>query len=235
MSIISLTHAVKSFESGQQLALRDVSLDVADGEFLCLVGPSGCGKSTLLRLIAKLTEPDSGVIEAPQEISMVFQSGALMPWLSAYGNVTLALAVKHSSKKEIDRLAMKHLEMVGLADMMDKYPRELSGGQRQRVGLARALAVEPKVLLMDEPFSALDPKTTNELHKDILDIWKKNKLTIVMVSHLIEEAVSLADRVVLMKAGRIDEEYPIELSYPRHETGLDYHDTVVKIRKRFFA
>ena len=214
--------------------MRDVSLDITEDEFVCLVGPSGCGKSTLLKMIASLDTPDSGKIITPSEISMVFQSGALMPWLSAYENIALALRVKHTSKKEIDRLAQTYLDMVGLADMWDKYPRELSGGQRQRVGLARALAVEPRVLLLDEPFSALDPKTTDDLHKDILKIWKDTKLTVVMVSHLIEEAVSLADRVILMKSGRIEDIYSVPLPYPRRESGLAYHDLVLKIRKKFF-
>ena len=125
--------------------------------------------------------------------------------------------------------------MVGLEHFGDKYPRELSGGQRQRVGIARALAIEPKVLLLDEPFSSLDPRTTEELHKDILKIWKETKITVVMVSHLIEEAVSLADRVVLMKNGAIEEIFSVTLPYPRRESGMAFHELVQKIRAKFFA
>ncbi len=233
-AIISLKGVTKSYEAGHILAMRDVSLDIIKDEFVCLVGPSGCGKSTLLKMVASLDSPDSGNITTPSELSMVFQSGALMPWLTAYENVVLVLLVRHTSKKEIGRLARKYLEMVGLGDMTNKYPRELSGGQRQRVGLARALAVEPRVLLLDEPFSALDPKTTDELHKDILKIWKETNLTVLMVSHLIEEAVSLADRVILMKSGIVEDIFPIHLPYPRHENGLEYHNLVLKIRKKFF-
>ncbi len=144
------------------------------------------------------------------------------------------LRAQAKSKKNIEQEGKKYLEMVGLADFAQKYPRELSGGQRQRVGLARALAVEPKLMLLDEPFSALDPKTTEDLHKDLLKIWKETAISVVMVSHLIEEAVSLADRVVLMKEGHIEEIFPITLSYPRRENGVAFHEEVQKIRRAFF-
>lgn len=234
-SIIALKDVTKSYEGGKLLALHDIRLSIAQDEFVCIVGPSGCGKSTLLKLIAGLIEPDYGTVSKPSEVSMVFQSGALLPWLSVFENAALGLRAKHVSQKEVERLVSKYLDMVGLLDMARKYPRELSGGQRQRVGIARALAVEPKVLLLDEPFSALDPVTTEELHGDLLKIWKEAKVTMVMVSHLIEEATALADRVVLMKAGKIDHVFPVELPYPRRESGLKFHELVLSIRKEFFA
>lgn len=240
-TIISLGHVSKSYDGpashtgGKLLALADVSLSVTAGEFVCLVGPSGCGKSTLLKLIAGLIAPDSGAMTVPPEVSMVFQSGALLPWLTAYENVAFGMRAKNMHEKAVDHHALEYLDMVGLANLAQKYPRELSGGQRQRIGLARALAVEPKVLLLDEPFSALDPKTTDELHRDILRIWKQANVTMVMVSHLIEEAISLADRVVLMKHGQIDEVFPIDLHYPRREQTQAFADLTANIRRTFFA
>ena len=240
--MITLENISKTYAGEHTPALRDVSLTVQDGEFVCLVGPSGCGKSTLLKIIAGLEAPSAGSRSALGTIGMVFQSGALLPWLTARENVALGVegssgASHHNkrSEKEVARLCDEYLAMVGLANFATKYPRELSGGQRQRVGLARALAIAPDVLLLDEPFSALDPKTTHELHEDLLKIWREKMLTIVMVSHLIEEAVSLADRVVLMKDGHIEETFPIDLSYPRREAGLSFHTLVLKIRHRFFA
>jgi NitT/TauT family transport system ATP-binding protein len=215
-------------------ALSDISLAVREGEFLCIVGPSGCGKSTLLKILAGLEKASRGEVHVPSKLSMVFQNGALLPWLTVKENVEFGLRVQKKPPKDIEHAGKKYLEMVGLSDFAAKYPRELSGGQRQRVGLARALAVEPQVLLLDEPFSALDPKTTDDLHKDLLKIWKETKITIVMVSHLIEEAVSLADRVVLMKAGHIEETFAVTLPYPRRESGLAFHELVQKIRAKFF-
>ena len=271
--IIELKNINKSYEAGEPgprgniQVLHDVALSVEQGEFVCIIGPSGCGKSTLLKIISGLEAPDAAsnksasTLTLPSDVSMVFQSGALLPWRTALQNVALGLEQKKTTDKkdtgvkgakDIAKLCEHYLDMVGLKEMTNKYPRELSGGQRQRVGLARALAVEPQVLLLDEPFSALDPKTTHELHEDLLKIWRGStslttgvssqvnlvqdkKLTIVMVSHLIEEAVSLADRVVLMKAGRIEDIFTVPLSYPRRENGLPFHDLVLKIRKVFFA
>lgn len=233
--MLKLEKINKTYPGTPQPALRDISLEVKEEEFICLIGPSGSGKTTLLKIIAALDAPDSGTVRVPREVSMVFQNGALLPWLTAQGNIALGLRAKQQKESSVATLVKKYLQMVGLSDFAEKYPRELSGGQRQRVGLARALAVEPKVLLLDEPFSALDPKTTDELHKDILRIWRETKVTVVMVSHLIEEAVSLADRVVLMREGRIAEIFPITLPYPRRETGLPFHELVLKIRKVFFS
>jgi len=225
----------KQYAGVPQETLKGIDLAVAPEEFVCLIGPSGCGKSTLLRIIAGLEAPTTGAVEKPQELSMVFQSGALLPWLTVEENAMFGLTAAGKSKKEAAKETRPYIEMVGLAELAGKYPHELSGGQRQRVGIARALAVRPKVLLLDEPFSALDPKTTHELHEDLLTIWREQKLTVLMVSHLIEEAVSLADRVVLMKDGAIKETFNVPLPYPRRENGIAFHELVQKVRAAFFA
>ncbi|HEY5383224.1 MAG TPA: ABC transporter ATP-binding protein [Candidatus Paceibacterota bacterium] len=224
----------KTYVNTPKAALHDVSLAIKSGEFLCIVGASGCGKSTLLKIITGLERADKGELHAPAHVSMVFQSGALLPWLTVEENVKFGLPSQEKNKKDAGQPEKKYLDMVELSDFAQKYPRELSGGQRQRVGLARALAAEPQALLLDEPFSALDPKTTDDLHKDLLKIWKETGVTVIMVSHLIEEAVSLADRVVLMKDGRIEEIFPIALPYPRRESGIAFHELVQKIRAKFF-
>jgi ABC-type nitrate/sulfonate/bicarbonate transport system ATPase subunit len=224
----------KTYPHTPHAALHDISLSVKSGEFLCIIGASGCGKSTLLKIIAGLEKADVGELHAPAQVSMVFQSGALLPWLTVQENAAFGLSAQGKNKAGAGHAEKKYLDMVGLGGFAQKYPRELSGGQRQRVGIARALAVEPHALLLDEPFSALDPKTTNDLHNDLLKIWKETGVTIIMVSHLIEEAVSLADRVVLMKDGRIEEIFPVALPYPRRENGIAFHELVQKIRAKFF-
>lgn len=232
-TIIEFNRVGKKYPEEHTPALRGVSFTVAEGEFVCLVGPSGCGKTTVLKLIAGLDTPTSGEVVRPEKVAMAFQAGALMPWLTVFENVAFGLRGKGKEEQEIARIVERELRVVGMLAMHDKYPAELSGGQRQRVGIARALAVDPAVLLLDEPFSALDPKTTAELHDDVLKIWHETKKTIVMVSHLIEEAVSLADRVILMREGKVDSEYRITLPYPRREN-QGFHDDVMKIRREFF-
>lgn len=224
----------KIFEPEKEVALRDVSFSVATGEFICVIGPSGGGKSTVLKLIAGLEQPSSGRITKPEGVSMVFQAGALLPWLTVFENVTLGLTAKKYSKRKAESESLKYIQMMGLAGMESKYPRDLSGGQRQRVGIARALAVDPAVLLLDEPFSALDPKTTEELHADLIAIWKETKKTVVMVSHLIEEAVSLADRILLVKNYTVEKTFSIALSRPRRENEATFAHEVREIRKEFF-
>lgn len=194
-------------------ALRDVSLQIPDKEFVAIVGPSGCGKSTLLRIMAGLEDKTAGVVEAPTKLAMVFQSGALLPWKSALDNAAFGLAM-HSIKTS-RKLAREKLHEVGLAGYEDRLPRNLSGGQKQRVGIARALAVGPEVLLLDEPFSALDSFTTRNLHLDLLKIWQANEMTVVLVSHSIEEAVELADRVVVMHEGKIIKTVAVDMPRPR--------------------
>jgi NitT/TauT family transport system ATP-binding protein len=232
--IISFHHVSKTFDAGRTLALKDINFSVDHGMFLCIVGPSGCGKSTVLKIIAGLDAPTSGEVEKPQDVSMIFQNGALFPWLTVYDNVAFGLKAKYEGLRHIEQEAFKYIEMTGLNDHIDKFPRELSGGQRQRVGIARALAVNPDVLLLDEPFSALDTATTEELHKDLLKIWKQTNKTIVMVSHSIEEAVTLADSIMLMKAGNVEDTFPIPLPRPRREQESLFMHDVQNIRNRFF-
>ena len=218
----------------KQPALHQVSFAIARGEFVCLIGASGGGKTTVLKLIAGLESPTSGTITKPAEVAMSFQLGALFPWLSVFENVALGLRARNESQDKIVREVDRQLRLVNMLAFKDKYPVDLSGGQRQRVGIARALAVDPAVLLLDEPFSALDVVTTAELHDDLVRIWRETKKTIVMVSHLVEEAVSLADRVILMRSGTVAEVFKIDLAYPRREQEAAFAHDVQKIRREFF-
>jgi NitT/TauT family transport system ATP-binding protein len=207
-------------------ALDDINLYVAKGEVLCLVGPSGCGKSTLLDIIAGLTKPDRGrvladdqLVEGPGRHRLVmFQESALFPWLNVLGNVMFGLRRKPGlSDKERREIAENHLRLVGLEGFRKAYVHELSGGMKQRVALARSLAPDPQVLLMDEPFAALDAMTREQLYADIQDIWRTRRKTIVFVTHDVREAVCLGDRVLLLSSspGRIREEFKVSLPRPR--------------------
>ena len=244
--IIVLEKVGKVYPLHNEVALHDVDFQVSPGEFVCVIGPSGGGKSTLLKIIAGLEKETAGIVVKPNTISKAFQSGTLLPWLTVFENVALGLRAKKEiiengktiqkkmSEVEIRKDVIKYLIMVGLQELMEKFPGDLSGGQRQRVGIARALAVNPTVLLLDEPFSALDPKTTAELHDDLLAIWRETKKTIIMVSHLIEEAVSLSQRIVLIKKGTVSHIFPINLSYPRMDEGSTFIREVMAIRTEFF-
>ena len=232
--IIRFEKASKIYQPGDEVALRDATFEIATGEFFCVIGPSGGGKSTILELIAGLKDISSGTVIKPENVSMVFQAGALLPWLTVLQNVALGLEAKRLPKTEIHATSIKYVEMMGLKGFEEKYPRDLSGGQRQRVGIARALAVKPSVLLLDEPFSALDPKTTEELHQDIIKIWQETKTTIVMISHLIEEAVSLADRILLIKNHTVGHIFTINLPRPRRENEATFAHEVLQVRKEFF-
>jgi NitT/TauT family transport system ATP-binding protein len=234
MSLIQFTNVSKTFEPGNEIALKNVSFDVSEGEFACIIGPSGGGKSTILKIIAGLEKETSGAVVKPESISMVFQAGALLPWLTVSENVAIGLRAQRLPKARISEESTKYIAMMGLAGFESKYPHELSGGQRQRVGIARALAVNPTVLLLDEPFSSLDPKTTEELHQDLIRIWRETKKTVVMVSHLIEEAVSLADRVLLIKNFTIEKTFEITLPRPRRENEASFAHEVLQVRREFF-
>ena len=213
-------------------ALDDVTLRIAEGEFVCLVGPSGCGKSTLLNIIAGLERPDRGVVQADgQAITgpgphrlMMFQEAALFPWLTVLGNVLFGLKLTPglSSAEQRER-AEYFLELVGLKRFMHSNVHELSGGMKQRVALARSLAPNPSVLLMDEPFAALDALTREQLYGDIQRIWSQHRKTIVFVTHNVREAVCLGDRVILFSPnpGRIREEFSIPLPRPRDINSVD--------------
>lgn len=233
--IIDLKKVGKAYPGERFPAVHDVTFSVAPGEFVCLIGASGGGKTTVLKLIAGLETPTMGTITKPDVVAMSFQLGALFPWLSVFENVALGLRSMKISEEMIVRTVDHQLRLVNMFDFKNKYPADLSGGQRQRVGIARALAVDPEVLLLDEPFSALDVMTTAELHDDLVRIWRETKKTIVMVSHLVEEAVSLADRVILMKNGTVREIFKIDLAYPRREQEAAFAHDVQKIRRVFFA
>ena len=203
-------------------ALDDISLEVAEGEFVCLLGASGCGKSTLLNLVAGLDRPSAGTItvggsSGDTSTALMFQESALFPWLTARGNVELPLKIRKLPKAQRRAKAVELLELVNLGGFADKLPHELSGGMRQRVALARALAQEADVLLMDEPFGALDAMTRDVLHEELERLWTSTLLTVIFVTHNVREAIRLGDRVVLLtsRPGRIAEEYPISIPRPR--------------------
>jgi NitT/TauT family transport system ATP-binding protein len=230
MALLELKHIAKSFThaKGNLKVVEDVSFSVDEGELVAIVGPSGCGKSTMLRIINGLIPPTSGQVlySAKQvdginlECALVFQSFALMPWLSVKANIELGLEARGLSPAEREKRASVYIDKVGLDGFEEAYPRELSGGMKQRVGLARALAVEPKLLLMDEPFSALDALTAITLREELLDIWHAPDMpvhTILIVTHIIEEAVELADRILVLSAspGRIVGDLKVDIPRPR--------------------
>ncbi|MCL6096313.1 MAG: ABC transporter ATP-binding protein [Patescibacteria group bacterium] len=228
---IVLKNIGKTYFGSKIPAISNINLEVNKGEFLCLIGPSGCGKTTILKLIAGLEQPTTGIIEKPASVGMVFQSGALLPWLTVEENVAFPIYAKGGNKENAEDITNKYVRMVALSELKLKYPRELSGGQKQRVGIARALASEAEVLLLDEPFSALDPVTTNELHKDLLRIWKETGKTIVMVSHLIEEAILLADRIAIMQQGELKDIVDVRLKRPRNDESKEFLKTLDTIKK----
>ncbi|MCE9522847.1 MAG: ABC transporter ATP-binding protein [Alphaproteobacteria bacterium] len=205
--LLALDHITKRFPNGVE-ALHDVSFTVEAGEFLSLVGPSGCGKSTALRLIAGLSQANEGTIKwrgKPPALGFVFQDAALLPWANVEKNVRLPLEIAGLDDAAIKRRIAETLELVGLSTFAKSYPRELSGGMKMRVSIARALAAEPSVLLMDEPFAALDELTRERLNDELRELWAAKKLTVVFVTHSIYESVYLASRVVVMgpRPGRV--------------------------------
>ena len=236
MAVLEIKNIIKTFqtEKSKISVLEDISFSVDKGEFVCLVGPSGCGKSTLLRIIAGLEKADSGQIlfhGQPQtsptpKITMIFQLFGLLPWKTALENVEVPLEVLGMKKETREKIARSYLRRVGLEDFENTYPHDLSGGMKQRVGIARALALQPEVLLMDEPFSSLDELTAKTLRTLVLKIWRDRSLplnTSIMVSHHVEEAVYMADRVIVMspRPGRIVGEVRVDLPRPRTEYSRD--------------
>ena len=227
-------------EAGEKLlALDHINLQVRAGEFLCVVGPSGCGKSTLLHLIAGLQQPTSGQIsvegkpvEGPgTDRILIFQEHGLFPWLTVGQNVEFGMKMKGVEKTERGEKTRQYLRLVHLAKFENSYIHQLSGGMRQRVAIARALATEPDVLLMDEPFAALDAQTRDLLHDELERIWNDTGRTIIFVTHNVREAVRLGDRVVLLtfRPGRVKSEFPIELPRPRHLEDLEVASTAREI------
>jgi NitT/TauT family transport system ATP-binding protein len=230
--VLALRHVSMSFSDRVRVTpvLENISLEIPDRQFVCIVGPSGCGKSMLLRLMMGLVAPAAGlVLNQGQPLSgvnlraaMVFQSFALLPWLSVQANVELGLLAREMTPEDARRRAAFYLDKVGLDGYEEAYPAELSGGMKQRAGLARALAVEPDVLFMDEPFAGLDPLTSANLREEVLTLWSDHELpvrTVVMVTHIIEEAVLMADRVVVLSSrpGRVVADLPITLERPRNK------------------
>jgi NitT/TauT family transport system ATP-binding protein len=208
----------KRFPGGASIVLDNVSLSIAEGEFVCLLGASGCGKTTLLNLIAGLDEPTSGTISATGRTSLIFQEPALFPWLTAGKNIELALKASGVERAKRKEKAQELLHLVHLDRSYDQRPHELSGGMKQRVAIARALAQESKILLLDEPFAALDAITRDFLHEEISRVWKERGLTIVFVTHNVREAVRLGQRVLLLSSrpGRVIREWNIDLAHPRN-------------------
>ncbi len=235
--VVSLSNVSKTFSNGT-VALADMSIDIHPGEFVSLLGPSGCGKSTALRIIAGLGGVTSGAVEWPQSdynalgqpspvIGFVFQEPTLMPWASVFDNVWLPLRLKGKSKASVQKDVIEALEMVGLGKFANAYPRELSGGMKMRVSIARALVTRPQILLMDEPFAALDEITRFKLNNDILRLKEQLGWTVVFVTHSVFESVYLSSRIVVMAArpGRVIAEIPVEVASPRGEefrTSTDY-------------
>ena len=229
-------------------ALTGVTLDIEKGEFVSLVGPSGCGKTTLLRIIADLLTPSSADIkisgESPHDARLkrkygiVFQSAVLYEWRTVKKNIMLPLEIMHVPLKEQSERAEKMLELVGLTEFANHYPHQLSGGMQQRVGIARALAIQPEILLMDEPFSALDEFTREKLHIDLLKIWRKTNKTIVFVTHNIQESVFLSDKVCVLSPhpGRLSAVVDINLPRPRTmemKSTPEFTELVAKVRNSF--
>jgi NitT/TauT family transport system ATP-binding protein len=234
--IIDVRGVTKTFDvAGQQIvALKDASLTIRKGEFITLIGASGCGKSTLLRIIAGFETPTSGEalmwglpIDGPGPLrGMVFQDYALFPWLSVRDNIGFGPTSQGWPKSKIRETTERFIEMVGLQRFADAYPHQLSGGMRQRVAIARVLANEAEVVLMDEPFGALDAMTRERLQEELLEIWRATKLTVVFVTHAVEEAILLADRVVVMTPGpgRIESDNDLILPRPRDLTSPEFNE-----------
>ncbi|MEO1703513.1 MAG: ABC transporter ATP-binding protein [Pseudomonadota bacterium] len=207
------------------VALRDVNMTIRQGDFVSLLGPSGCGKSTALRLVAGLSSPTSGVLDwrgppmGKTDIGFVFQEPTLMPWASVYDNVWLPLRLKGIAREAARDQVAAVLEQVNLTGFEEAVPRELSGGMKMRVSIARALVTKPRVLLMDEPFAALDEITRFQLNNDILSLWEKERFTAVFVTHSVFESVFLANRIIVMaaKPGRVFDEMDVNAPYPRGE------------------
>lgn len=242
---LQLINVGKRFEDSGHETLCGINLEIEKGEFVCVVGRSGCGKSTLLNLIAGLEKPTDGEIilngnpvEGPGADRVVmFQENALYPWLNVLQNVKFGMEIAGIPKKEQDEKAMKYLKMMQLEDYADYAIHQLSGGMRQRVALARAFTLDSEILLMDEPFSALDKQTSNRLRKELQEIWMKTGKTIFFITHSVEEAVYLGDRVVVMSAdkGNIQDIINIDLERPRHvydEKFMEYrHHILDQVQK----
>jgi NitT/TauT family transport system ATP-binding protein len=225
-------------------AIDNLSIEIKDSQFICIVGPSGCGKSTLLRMIAGLEPFNSGEIfvggkkvESPSpSIGFVFQEYTLFPWRTVQKNVEFGLELKNVDQAERSKVASKYIDMVGLSKFKDAYPHQLSGGMKQRTAIARTLAVGPDILLMDEPFGALDAQTRNILQEQLLQIWEKEKIKVLFVTHNVDEAVFLADKVIIMtsRPGKIKDIIDIDIPRPRIRTETEVNKLRNTILKSLF-
>jgi NitT/TauT family transport system ATP-binding protein len=246
-SIIELRGVSKQFElQGQRIeALRDARLSVNKGEFVCLIGASGCGKSTLLRIVAGFEQPSAGQalmwgmpIAGPgPERGMVFQDYGLFPWLTVRGNIGFGPQSRGRPAAEVKDTIERFISLVGLQRFADAYPHQLSGGMKQRVAIARVLANDAEVVLMDEPFGALDAMTRERLQDELLDIWQRTGLTVLFVTHSIEEAIFLGGRIVVMSPGpgRIESETAVELPRPRDVMASDFNDMRRELSQRLHS
>jgi ABC-type nitrate/sulfonate/bicarbonate transport system ATPase subunit len=241
---LAVREVSKMFEIGAErvAALHRVSAVVEKGEFVCLIGASGCGKSTLLRIIAGFETPTSGEItvydhpvQGPgSDRGMVFQDYALFPWMTVRENIAFGPRQKDLGKARIREITDEYLNMVGLAQFADRFPSQLSGGMKQRVAIARVLANEANILLMDEPFGALDALTREQLQDELLQIWARTQVTVIFVTHSVEEATVLSDRVIVMTAGpgRIESDNPITLARPRDVSAPDFNEVRRRLTRK---
>lgn len=236
--IIKLNNISKTFaEDSKKLeVLRDINLEINEGEFFIFLGPSGSGKSTLLRIMSGLEKEFQGSVKLGDGISkfdfsFIFQQFALLPWMNVYQNVELGLLTRDIPKKERFEKVMSELQKLGLDKFANSFPKELSGGMKQRVGIARALVTNPRIIFMDEPFSALDSFTAEGLRKEILQIWQATKTTMIMVTHLISEAIELADRIAVLtsRPGKIEQVVKVNLSRPRQKRSPQFYNLEDKL------
>ena len=238
---VELANVGKKYGSGERAteALRGVNLTLPDGEFVCMIGASGCGKSTLLRMVAGFEHATSGTVSVRGKAvtgpgpdrGVVFQDYGLFPWLTVAGNIAYGPLQRRRPKEEVERIVARFVKMVGLDHFRDRYPHQLSGGMQQRVGIARVLANDPAVLLMDEPFGALDSLTRQLLQEELITVWQELRPTVMLVTHSVEEAVFLSDRVVVMGGGpthavpgHVSQILPIDIPHPRDITSPLFND-----------
>ncbi|MDG0815862.1 ABC transporter ATP-binding protein [Bdellovibrio svalbardensis] len=237
MAQIEIDHVHKVFKTAEQqdvVALRDINFSIKEGEFICLLGPSGCGKSTLLNAIAGFSLPTEGdvrvhgnIIKEPgPDRGMVFQEYALFPWMTVEDNIVFGLRIRNEDPTKIEKTLTELLQKLKLTEFRSRFPKDLSGGMRQRVAIARVLALDPPIMLMDEPFGALDALTRRSLQDELVKIWSETKKTVVFVTHSMEEAIYLADRIVVMtyRPGTVKKDIAVNIPRPRNPTDTKFND-----------